>query len=98
MFLLKLEKLVPKIYSLGTTIVQPKTARNGQRSHTKFYEVETNMNKKFLVSVPVGAGIGTAIYQLLMDGPSHADWYRVATVTLVTFIVVLPIVHFSQKK
>jgi hypothetical protein len=56
------------------------------------------MNKKYLVSVPFGAGIGTAIYQLLMDGPSHADWYRVATVTLVTFIVALPIVYFSQKK
>jgi hypothetical protein len=57
------------------------------------------MNKKFLVNVPLGAGVGTAIYQALMNGMSHVDWYRVATVALVSFfIVALPIAYFSRPK
>ena len=74
-----------------------KPARTGQLNRPNFMK-PNHMNKKYLVSLPFGAGVGTAIYQLLMNGFSHADWYRGAAVTLVTFLVVLPLVYFSQQK
>lgn len=64
----------------------------------EFYEIEINMNNKFLIRVPIGAGAGTAIYQGLLNGFSYIDWYRVATVAFVSFVVVLPIYFFSQQK
>lgn len=56
------------------------------------------MNKRYLLSLPFGVGVGTGIYQLLMNDFSHVDWYRIATVVLVTLIVAFPIVRFSQRK
>ena len=56
------------------------------------------MNKKFLVSAPVGAGVGTAIYNGCLNGFSHLDWYKVFTVVIVTFVVALPLVFFSGQK
>lgn len=56
------------------------------------------MNKKFLLSAPLGAGVGTAVYHGCLNGFSQLDWYRVLTVALVTFIIALPVVFFSQQK
>ncbi|MCU6497383.1 hypothetical protein LPN04_06185 [Rugamonas sp. A1-17] len=78
--------------------LMPPSANTGPCHCVEFYEIETNMNKKFLVSVPAGAGVGTAIYQGLLNGFFHLDWYRVVTIVLVTFVITLPMVFFFQQK
>jgi uncharacterized membrane protein YcjF (UPF0283 family) len=77
--------------------VDPRSAKTGQFNCLNFMKLD-HMNKKYILTLPFSAGVGTAIYQLLMNGFSDADWYRVATVTVVTLLVASPIVYFSQPK
>lgn len=63
-----------------------------------FKKLNNDMNKNFLLTAPVGAALGTAIYSGYLDGFSHLDWYRVIAVALVTFAIEVPIVFFARRK
>jgi len=63
-----------------------------------FNEMKPHMNKKILVSAPIGSGVGMVIYLGCMHGFIHLDWYRVIAVATVSFVTVLPMAFFSKKK
>lgn len=60
-------------------------------------EMKPHMNKKILVSAPIGSGVGIVIYLGSTTGFVHLDWYRVLAVVTVSFVTVLPMAFFSRQ-
>ena len=55
------------------------------------------MNRKILISAPIGSGVGMVIYLGCMNGFIYLDWYRVLTVVMVSFVVALPMAFFARQ-
>lgn len=56
------------------------------------------MKTKIVASL--GSAVGTVIYQTFREGFQQVDWYRVATVGIITFVLLLfiPARFFERKK
>ena len=97
-------EVYPSKLAMPTVDVQYGAATTGhyrpkaEISWCDLLENRNNMNKKFLISAPIGAGVGRAVYSGLMNGFSHLDYYKIITAMIVAFVIALPIVFFSRPK